>query len=149
MSQTHADLLFHIVFSTKERVPLLNDEVRSQLYPYLGGITKEFEGYPILFNGTWDHVHGLVSLRPKIAVSHALQELKQASSRWIHERWGVKEFAWQTGYGAFSVSRSQVPHVAEYIREQEAHHRKIDFKQEYIALLKKHGVEYDERYIWT
>jgi len=149
VSQAHSDLLVHLVFSTKDREPLLTPEIRAKLYPYLGGITKDFEGYPILFNGMAEHVHGLLSLRPKTAVARAVQELKQASSRWIHQRWGLRAFAWQSGYGVFSVSRSQVGHVAQYIREQEKHHGKLDFRQEYLLLLKRHGVEYDERYIWT
>ncbi len=108
MSQSHADLLFHIVFSTKNREPTLTTAIREGLYAYMGGITKDMEGYPILFNGTADHVHGLISLRPKTAVARAVQEIKQASSRWIHEQKIARDFAWQSGYGAFSVSRSQV-----------------------------------------
>ena len=149
MSQTHSDLLVHMVFSTKNREPLIKSEMQEDLNSYLAGITRDIDGYPVLFNGVPDHVHGLISLPPKISVSKAAQEIKAGSSRWMHEHWKMKSFAWQSGYGAFSVSRSQVPAVAEYIRNQQEHHKKIDFKQEYVLLLKKHGVEYDERYIWT
>jgi REP-associated tyrosine transposase len=149
VSQTHSDLLVHIVFSTKNREPVINPEMQEKLNAYLAGITRDIDGYPILFNGASDHVHGLVSLPPKVAIAKAAQEIKAGSSRWIHEHWKMKSFAWQSGYGAFSVSRSQVPAVADYIRNQQEHHKKVDFKQEYILLLKKHGVEYDERYIWT
>lgn len=149
MSQTHSDVLVHIVFSTKNREALVKSEMQEDLNAYLAGITRDMDGYPILFNGVPDHVHGLISLPPKISMARAVREIKAGSSRWIHEHWKMKSFGWQSGYGAFSVSRSQVPAVAEYIRNQQEHHKKIDFKQEYILLLKKHGVEYDERYVWS
>ena len=108
MSQTHSDLLVHIIFSTKNREPIIKPEMQKDLNAYLAGITRDIEGYPILFNGVSDHVHGLVSLRPTHSVAKVLQEIKAGSSRWIHEHWKTKSFAWQSGYGAFSVSRSQV-----------------------------------------
>jgi putative transposase len=125
VSQTHSDLLVHVVFSTKNREPAIKPAMLEQLNAYLAGITLDLEGYPILFNGMPDHVHGLISLRPKIAVAKAIQEIKAGSSRWMHDHWKMKSFAWQSGYGAFSVSRSQVSAVADYIRNQQEHHRKI------------------------
>jgi putative transposase len=125
VSQTHSDLLVHIVFSTKNREPNIKPEMQEQLNAYLAGITRDIEGYPILFNGVPDHVHGLISLRPKHSIAKAVREIKAGSSRWIHEGRKLKSFAWQSGYGAFSVSRSQVSAVADYIRNQQEHHRKI------------------------
>jgi len=149
VSQTHSDLLVHIVFSTKNREPTIKLDMQQDLNSYLAGVARDIDCYPILFNGVADHVHGLISLPPKLAIAKAVQEIKAGSSRWIHEHWKMKSFAWQAGYGAFSVSRSQVSGVADYIRNQHEHHKRIDFKQEYILLLQKHGVEYDDRYIWT
>ena len=96
-----------------------------------------------------DHIHLYASLPSTISLAEFMNAVKSNSSRWVHETFPNRRgFAWQQGYGAFSVSRSQVPAVAKYIRNQQEHHRKVDFKQEYILLLKKHGVEYDERYLW-
>ena len=112
-------------------------------------MVREINGKAYSINGTADHVHLLINLPPTIALSDALKVVKANSSRWASERWVTKRsFGWQTGYGAFSVSRSNVPDVIKYIAGQEEHHRKITFKEEFIAFLKKHEINYDERYIW-
>ena len=147
MSHTHTNLLFHIVFSTQGHVPLLRPDIRPELFAYMGGLVKEQKGKPIIINGVEDHGHLLISLPPNVSVSDAMRFVKANSSRWMKERFG-KPFAWQKGFGAFSVSRSNVDAVAKYIRDQEEHHRKFDFKTEFVSLLDKNDVEYDDRYLW-
>ena len=115
----------------------------------LGGLTRELKGKALAINGMEEHVHLLVSLPPTISVSDALRFIKANSCKWVHEKWPQRStFAWQLGYGAFSVSKSNVPEVVDYIRNQEEHHRKNNYQEEFLALLRKHGVEYDERYVW-
>jgi putative transposase len=124
-------------------------DLKPELYAYLGGLTRELKGKSYAINGTSDHIHMLVSLPPVVSISDALRFLKSNSSGWIHDKWGHRRsFAWQLGYGAFSVSKSNVPAVMEYIRNQEAHHHKISFKDEFVEVLVKHGIEYDPRHIW-
>lgn len=147
MSHTYTNLLFHFVFSTKDRMELINDETKSELYAYLGGLTKELKGKSLAINGMPEHIHLLVSLPPTVSISDAMQFLKANSSRWMRERFNI-EFSWQIGYGAFSVSRSQVDAVVKYIQNQEEHHKKFDFREEFLKLLKSHEVEFDEKYLW-
>ena len=147
MARTHANLLVHIVFSTQGRVPSLKENIRAELFAYMGGLVKELKGKPIMINGIDDHVHLLILLPPNVSVSDAMRFVKANSSRWIKARF-QKPFAWQQGFGAFGVSRSNVDAVAKYIRDQEAHHRKFDFKSEFVSLLDKNGVDYDEKYLW-
>ncbi|MGB7924657.1 MAG: IS200/IS605 family transposase [Pyrinomonadaceae bacterium] len=149
MAHTFTNLLTHIIFSTKDRAPYIDAEVKRELLAYLGGMVREVNGKAYAINGTADHVHLLVSLPPTIALSDAMKVVKANSSRWVSEKWVTrKAFGWQTGYGAFSVSRSNVSDVLKYIANQEEHHRKITFKEEFVAFLKKHEINYDERYIW-
>ena len=149
MAHTFTNLLTHIIFSTKDRMPFIDAEVKPELLAYLGGMVREVNGKAYAINGTTDHIHLLVSLPPTIALSDAMKIVKANSSRWVSEKWSTqKAFGWQTGYGAFSVSRSNVPDVLKYIANQEEHHRKVTFKEEFIAFLKKHEISYDERYIW-
>jgi len=117
------------------------------LFAYLGGIVRELRGTAFIINGTADHVHMLVRIRPAQAVAEVARIVKTNSSRWAHEKWR-SPFAWQTGYGAFSVSESNVPDVSRYISNQPEHHRKRSFQQEFVAFLKKNKIAYDERYIW-
>ena len=147
MSHTYTNLLTHLVFSTKERAPFVTDEIKPELYAYLGGLVKELKGKPIAINGVSDHVHLLVSLPPSLAISDALRFIKANSSKWAAERFD-NLFEWQKGYGAFSVSRSNVDAVVKYIQNQEQHHRKFDFRTEFVALLQKNKIEYDENYLW-
>lgn len=109
---------------------------------------RELKGRAHAINGMPDHVHMLVSLPPTISISEALGFIKVNSSGWVHQKWPDSPFAWQLGYGAFSVSKSQVPAVTKYIRNQEQHHRKFTYKQEFLDLLRKHDIPYDERYVW-
>lgn len=149
MGHTHTNLLFHIVFSTKERVPMRDADLKPRLFAYMGGIFRELGCTPLLINGPADHVHILALLPAKLGVSEVVGKVKANSSGWVHREFaGQSAFAWQTGYAAFTVSHSQKQSVLEYIASQEEHHRKISFKEEFLAFLKKHEIEYDERYLW-
>jgi REP element-mobilizing transposase RayT len=149
MAHTFTNLLTHVVFSTKRRIPQIDQELKPQLLAYIGGIVRELHGVAHLINGTADHVHLLVRLPATVALAHALRTIKTNSSRWVHEKWPTRsDFAWQTGYGAFSVSQSNAETVLRYIANQEEHHRKVSFQQEMISYLRRNKIEYDERYIW-
>jgi REP element-mobilizing transposase RayT len=140
---------FHCVFSTKERRPLIVPELRDRLWPFMGGIARQNKMKAIEIRGVEDHVHILLSLPSTMAVSKAIQLIKGGSSKWVHETFPEHRlFAWQEEYGAFSVSVSQLDKTIEYITGQEAHHRKLTFQEEFLALLKKHRIEYDEKYLW-
>lgn len=144
---SHTNLLYHIVFATKERAPLITDALRPRLHEYLGGIARNLGGTALEINGVEDHVHLLVILPPTIAVSEFMSKLKANSSAWAKKR--NEYFAWQSRYGAFTVSESQVERVRNYIRAQEEHHRKTTFRDEYVALLRAHRIDFDEAHIWT
>ncbi len=149
MANTYAALYFHIIFSTKNRELWLKPEIEARVWEGLGGIAREHRIMPIQIGGFDDHVHALVSLPPPLAISKAVQYLKGVSSKWAHETFpGFKAFAWQDGYAAFTVSESQLSVVADYIRSQRIHHAKVEFQEEFRAALQKHGVEFDERYVW-
>ena len=148
MPSTHLSLHFHIVFSTKDRQSFIEVSWRARLHEYLGGLVRAADGIPEAVGGVADHVHLLVGLKATHTLSAFVQDIKQTSSRWIHEAVGAKSFAWQQGYGAFTVSVSNCDAVREYITNQEEHHRTKSFQEEYLAFLQKHGVQYDERYLW-
>ena len=149
MGHSYTNLLFHIVFSTKERQPWLDQDLSSRVYDYLGGAIRSEGGTSISINGCADHIHVLAKLRQDKAVSEALRGIKANSSGWIHRTFRpLRAFAWQIGYGAFTVSQSQVDKVKLYIANQQTHHQRVSFKEEFIALLQAHEVEYDERYLW-
>ncbi len=150
MSQSLANILVHIVFSTKDRLPFLQDaDMRSQMHAALGGTSKSLNCPPIIVGGVEDHIHLLARQSRTMALSEWVKELKRVTSLWIKAKSpGFQGFAWQSGYGAFSVSQSQSGKVVQYIREQEAHHRKQDFKAEFRELLERHKIEFDERYVW-
>ncbi len=149
MAQSHCNLIYHLVFSTKERKRFLTPDLQGDVYRYLAGTVKGLGGIPLNVNGTADHVHLLVKLTQNHAPKDVLREIKANTSGWIHRTYPVlADFAWQAGYGAFTVSASQKKRVHEYIQNQESRHRVRTFKEEYIALLKAHEIEYDERYIW-
>ena len=147
MAHTSGNILLHFIFSTKDRRPLINPDFSADLFAYLGGIVREMNGTALIINGTADHVHMLLRVRPVHSSSEIARVVKANSSRWMHEKWDSK-FAWQTGYGVFSVSESNVAAVTRYIAGQEEHHRKHSFQEEFVAFLKKNNVAYDERYIW-
>ena len=149
MAHTFTSLLTHLVFSTSGRAPYLADGVRSDVHAYIGGILRELKAAPIAIGGTSDHVHLLTRLPTDMTVADCMRVVKTNSSRWVKERWPERlTFAWQGGYGAFSVSESNRGAVIRYIEDQERHHRRISFQEEFLALLKRHGVDFDERYIW-
>jgi putative transposase len=149
MSHTYSNLLAHLIFSTHDRAPDIADAIRGSLYAYLGGIVRELRGSALAIGGTRDHVHMLLRLPCELAVADCLRVLKTNSSRWVQEKWPERRtFAWQTGYGAFSVSESSYKQVVEYIERQEEHHRKMSFQGEFVLLLRKQGAKFDERYIW-
>lgn len=136
-------------FSTKERRPLIGQELSERLWPFLGGIARQNKMKAIEVGGVADHVHILLSIPATLSISKAMQLIKGGSSKWVHETFPAqREFAWQEKYGAFSVSESRVESVVEYIRAQPEHHRRTTFQDEFVMLLKKHRIEYDERYSW-
>ena len=150
MPHALSNILVHLVFSTADRVPFLKDEkLRADMHHYLGGIVKHHGGNTIIVGGVADHVH-LLFVQPKtMSLSELVRELKRGSSLWIKERKpALSEFAWQSGYGAFSTGQTEVDVVRDYITKQEEHHRTRTFQEEYRAFLKKYGVGYDERFLW-
>lgn len=149
MSHSFHQNIAHIVFSTKERSTTITSAVEERLHVYLGGIVREQGEIAMQIGGTKDHVHILATTPKTISDADFMRALKTNSSKWVHETFPEHHlFAWQTGYGWFSVSRSQVPKVEAYIANQKEHHRTMTFQEEFIELLKKHGIEYDERYVW-
>lgn len=149
MGSTLCCHLVHVVFSTKNREAFITDALASRLHAYLCGIARNRQCEPIAVGGIEDHVHLLVALHSSIALSDFVRDLKSNSSRWMHEEAGVPAFGWQTGYGAFSVSKSNADVVIAYINNQREHHKARDFRDEYESLLRKHGVEFDERYVFA
>jgi REP element-mobilizing transposase RayT len=147
---TYQQLLYHVVFSTKERKPLLQrEELRTKLWPYMAGIAENLGGHAVKIGGHCDHAHALLRIPAKIAVADFVGRFKANASRFVNEQGGpYSNFHWQDGYGAFSVSHSMAEVVADYIERQEEHHRKMSFKEEFIGLLKKHEVDFDPLYIW-
>ena len=149
MPQSLARILVHLVFSTKNREPWITTEIEQRIWEYLGGIARKNQMKALQIGGIEDHVHVVVGMRPTMAVSEAVQLLKGGSSKWIHDTFpSMGSFAWQDGYGAFTVSKSQLPDVIHYVANQREHHRVRTFQEEYRALLEKHEIQYDERYIW-
>lgn len=148
MSDSYTNLIYHLVFSTKDRCPLITDEYQVRLYDYIGGTIRSLGGISLGINGTEDHVHVLAKLRPDKAVSDVLRELKANASGWMHDVFPeLKDFSWQRGYGAFIVSASNVAKVQDYIARQKEHHQKQSFRDEFIEFLKANGIEHDEKYI--
>jgi REP element-mobilizing transposase RayT len=147
LPQTCGNIVVHLIFSTKERKSLIKAEIRVDLFAYLGGIVREMQATAIIINGTDNHVHMLVRIRPSQSVAEIARVVKTNSSRWLNARRHAK-FAWQAGYGAFSVSESNVGAVSKYIARQEEHHKKRSFQKEFVAFLEKNNIAYDERYIW-
>jgi putative transposase len=150
MPQSYTDLCYHLVWSTKNREPYISPELMPRLYDYIGGIVRGEKGTLLEVGGRPDHVHLLARLHPSIAVADLLRVVKTNSSKWLRETFpDHQRFAWQSGYGAFSVSRSRMDQVRQYIQNQEAHHRRVAFKDEFEQLLRKHGIEFDPEYIWA
>ncbi|QIF02179.1 IS200/IS605 family transposase [Roseimicrobium sp. ORNL1] len=150
MAQSLSNVLLHIVYSTKDRVPWLSDATaRKDLYAYMAGIMKAMECHALVINGVADHVHALCQLSRKVAICNLIEEVKKQPSKWLKTQGSqYHDFHWQAGYGVFSVSESKVRDVKAYIENQEEHHRKASFQDEFRLLCKKHSVPLDERYAW-
>jgi len=149
MAQTFVSLLVHVVFSTKNRADLITPEIEPELFAYMSGILNNHESRSLAINGTANHIHMLISQSKKIALSDLIAEVKKSSSKWIKTKSAkFVDFYWQDGYGAFSIGQSNVAALKQYIARQKDRHRRGSFEQEFIKLLKKYEVEYDEKYIW-
>jgi len=149
MADTYSALNIHFVFSTKNRTPWLDKDVRPRVWAFMGGIARENGMVPIQIGGVSDHVHLLVRMPPSISPSQAMQRIKGGSSLWIKETFSkLGDFAWQSGYGAFSLGASQIDATVRYILDQENHHAKKTFQEEYLVFLKRYGVRYEEKHLW-
>ena len=149
MANTYTSLHYHIIFSTKNREPWLVRDIEQRVWEYIGGIARTHKMIALQVGGVEDHIHALVTAPPTVAPFQIAQFLKGESSKWIHEEFpGMRSFAWQDGYGAFTVSKSNIPEVIAYIQNQREHHLKKTFQEEYLDFLQKNGIEYDERYLW-
>ena len=150
MSKSYTNLIYHMVFSTKERRPIITPDRQERLYEYVGGIIRGLGGISLGINGMEEHLHILGKLRADKAVSDVLRDLKSNSSGWMHDIFpDAADFAWQRGYGAFTVSSSQIPAVQKYIAEQKLHHAGQTFEDEFVSLLKKNQIDFDSKYLWT
>ena len=147
MSSTYLSLHYHLVFGTKNREPTITTSWRVRLHEYLGGTIRNFGGYPEIVGGVADHVHLLVGLKATHCLADVLRELKKGSSVWVHEEIGLRDFSWQEGYAAFTVSATARDAVRHYIANQEEHHRVKHFREELIEMLNKAGVAYDAKYL--
>ena len=148
MSQSYTCLCYHVIFATKGREPSITAEVQKRLYDYIGGIIKGENGYLLAVGGVADHVHLLIVLHPQSSVAEVMRLVKANSSKWVHETFpGKNRFTWQVGYGAFTVSFSNIDQVKQYIADQERHHRGATFDEEFVIFLERHKVQYDPRYL--
>ena len=148
MANTYTCLHYHAIFSTKNRERWIAPALEDRIWSYLAGIATQNNLKPILVGGVDDHIHFLFSMPPSISVSEALKKIKGGSSAWVKDTFPeLRAFGWQDGYGAFSVSKSQIPEITDYIGGQREHHRARTFQEEYRALLDKHEIQYDERYL--
>ena len=149
MPQSLSSILIHLIFSTKNREPVLTAEIDAELYPYIATILKAMKSPALIINGTPDHLHTLLSLSRVVTIADVVEEVKKESSKWIKTKGSrFRDFHWQSGYGAFSIGQSQVPAVKRYIARQKEHHRRVTFQDEYRKFLKAYEIEYDDRYIW-
>ena len=148
MPSTHLSLHYHVVFSTKNREPTIDSTWRARLHAYLGGSIRQAGGVPDCIGGPDNHVHLLMGLRATHRLSDVMRDIKSASSAWVRQEVGAGEFGWQEGYGGFSVNGGQREKLREYISNQEEHHRKRTFEEEYLEFLRQHQVQYDDRYVW-
>jgi REP element-mobilizing transposase RayT len=149
MANTYTSLHYHVVFSTKNRLRLIPQEIEQRVWTYIGGIARKHKMTALQVGGVEDHIHALVTAPATHAPSQIAQFLKGESSMWIHGEFPkLRDLSWQDGYAAFTVSKSNIPSVIKYIQNQREHHKKKTFQEEYRELLEKQRVEYDERYIW-
>ena len=148
MSNTYSSLTMHFVFSTKNRKPVLTSSVRTRLWAFIGGIARENGMSARCIGGVSDHVHLLISMPTSLSAAKAMQLIKGGSSSWLNQTFPeMRGFSWQEGYGAFSVSISHIADTIAYIENQEEHHRRTTFQEEYVAFLKRHGLDYEEKYL--
>ncbi len=149
MANTYGSLYYHIVFSTKDRTRYLKPESEQRVWAYLGGVARAHQMTALQIGGIEDHIHALVMAPATLPPSQMAQYLKGDSSKWIQQEFSEgRGFGWQDGYGAFTVSKSNVPDVIDYIQDQREHHRQKTFQEEYLELLQRLGIEYDECYLW-
>ena len=149
MANTYSQCFYHFVFSTKERARFIFPDIEDRVWSYIGGIAKNHKISAIQVGGVEDHIHALLMAKPSWAPSEIAKIVKGESSKWIHEEFSdLRKFGWQDGYAVFTVSKSIVPKVVDYIRDQRVHHSTKTFEEEYLELLQLHGVEYDERYLF-
>lgn len=149
MANTYSQIYVHVTFSVKGNKPLLSKNWRSEVFKYIAGITTNKKQFPMQINGVEDHIHILLGIRPDVTLSDTVRDIKANSSRFINERgWMNAKFQWQEGFGAFSVGHTQVNMVVNYIRNQEEHHKKTTFKEEYLQLLKENEVDYKDEYVF-
>jgi putative transposase len=149
MANTYTSLHYHVIFSTKNRLPWMTANIQPRIWEFIGGIARKHKMKALRVGGVQDHAHILVGAPPTLAPSVIVQILKGDSSRWIHGEFrNMRRFEWQDGYGAFSVSRADLPGIINYIETQPEHHRVRTFQEEYLEYLQRHGIQYDERYLW-
>ena len=149
MANTYSCLHYHVLFSTKNRERWLVPEIEQRVWRFIGGIARAHKMTALQVGGVEDHIHALVTAPPTIAPCQIAQFLKGDSSKWIHEEFStLRNFGWQDGYAAFTVSKSDIPRVIKYIQNQRLHHRKKTFQEEYLEFLHANGIDYDERYLW-
>ncbi|HYV63701.1 MAG TPA: IS200/IS605 family transposase [Bryobacteraceae bacterium] len=149
MAHSYVNSLFHCTWSTKERQPLLTGDLQDRLWPYVGGIARTNAMTALAVGGVEDHIHVLLSLPSTMAIAKAVQLIKGGSSKWVHDNFpNLREFAWQEGYGAFSIGTSQMGVTVAYIHNQTEHHRRKSCQEEFLSFLRKHGIEYDPRFVW-
>jgi putative transposase len=149
MANTYTQIYIHLIFAVKGRASLIPREHKAELQKYITGVITNKKNKLIVIENEPDHIHILIGLRPDTSISELVRDIKANSSRWMNEQeWMRSEFRWQEGFGAFSYSRSQLSHVIAYIQNQEQHHKKQTFREEYIALLEAFGIEFDERYLF-
>ena len=149
MAHSYISAYIHYIFSTKNRQKIIKPELEERLWPYMGGIARENKMKALAIGGDEDHAHVFLSLPSTLSISKAIQLIKGASSTWVSKTFDeFKDFQWQEGYGAFSVSISHIENTINYINNQKEHHKKQTFQEEYLMILKNHGVEYDEQYLW-
>ena len=149
MAHSYISILTHYIFSTKNRRKIVKSDLEKRLFPYMGGIAKENKMKALAIGGTEDHVHLLLSLPSTLSIAKAIQLIKGGSSAWVHDTFPeYRDFGWQEGYGAFSVSISHVENAIIYINNQKEHHRALTFQEEYLHLLRQNGVKFDEKFLW-
>ena len=146
--ESRIELYVHAIWATWRRRPLLDPEIEPRIFGAIAEKSDQLKCVLHAIGGTADHVHLLIGMRATHRLADVVRDIKQSSSKWVHEEIGVKKFGWQDGYGAFTVAASQIESVREYINNQVEHHRKRSFQEEYVEFLERSGVEYDKRYLW-